>query len=120
MAESCPQGKKTPWEKENLLVTSKFSFSHSAFKRLELPNVKRRACLGKGLTFFERLTGPVCEWCLNQGTRHKETPLPQICYKVCQTSLEEASGCIRFSTLDLNQALPQIFKNHLRIDRPCM
>ena len=34
MAESYPNGKKTLWEKEKLLVTSNFSFSHSVFKRL--------------------------------------------------------------------------------------
>ena len=32
MAESYPKGLKTLWEKEKLLVTSNFSFSHSVFK----------------------------------------------------------------------------------------
>ena len=32
MAESYPNGKKTRWEKEKLLFTSNFSFSHSVFK----------------------------------------------------------------------------------------
>ena len=34
MAESYLNGKETLWEKEKLLVTSNFSFSHSVFKRL--------------------------------------------------------------------------------------
>ena len=42
MTESSPKGLKTLWEKEKLLVTSNFSFSHSVFKR----HVKTRTCLG--------------------------------------------------------------------------
>ena len=34
MADSYPNWKKTLWEKEKLLVTSNFSFSHSVFKGL--------------------------------------------------------------------------------------
>ena len=33
MAESCPKGYKTLGEKEKLLVTSNFSFSHSVFRK---------------------------------------------------------------------------------------
>ena len=33
VTESSPNGKKTLWEKEKLLVTSNFSFSHSVFKK---------------------------------------------------------------------------------------
>ena len=36
MAESSPNGCKTLWEKEKLLVMSNFFFSHSVFKRLIL------------------------------------------------------------------------------------
>ena len=36
MEESSSNGWKTLWEKEKLLVTSNFSFSHSVFKRLVL------------------------------------------------------------------------------------
>ena len=36
MAESSPNGKKTLREKEKLLFTSNFSFSHSVYKRLKL------------------------------------------------------------------------------------
>ena len=47
MAESSPKGLKTLWEKDKLLVTGNFSFSHSAekkkktfFKRSVLPTHK--------------------------------------------------------------------------------
>ena len=36
MVESSPEGKKVLWEKENLLVTSNSSFSHSVIKRFVL------------------------------------------------------------------------------------
>ena len=38
------------WEKEKLLVTSNFSFSHSVFKRLVLQTRKNQGLFGKGLT----------------------------------------------------------------------
>ena len=34
IAVSSPEGLKTLWEKEKLLVTSSFSFSHRGFERL--------------------------------------------------------------------------------------
>ena len=37
-------------EKEKLLVTSNFSFSHSVFKRLLLQTRKNQGLFGKGLT----------------------------------------------------------------------
>ena len=49
MAECSPKGQKTPWEKEKLLVTSNFSFSHSLFKRLVLQTRKDEGLTGKGL-----------------------------------------------------------------------
>ena len=49
MAESSPEGYKTLWEKEKLLVTSNFSFSHSVFKRLVLQTHKNKGLFGKGL-----------------------------------------------------------------------
>ena len=42
MAESSPKGQKTLWEKEKLLGTSNFSFSHSVFKRLGLQTRNQR------------------------------------------------------------------------------
>ena len=48
MVDSSPNGSKTLWEKEKLLVTSNFSFSHGVFEILVLRHVKTRACLGKG------------------------------------------------------------------------
>ena len=51
MAESSPKGWKTLWEKEKLLATSNFSFSHGVFKkkRLGLQTRKNQGLLGKGL-----------------------------------------------------------------------
>ena len=40
--ESYITGSKTLWEKEKLLITSDFSFSHSVFKRLVLENIVRK------------------------------------------------------------------------------
>ena len=37
------------WEKEKLLVTSNFSFSHSVFKRLGLETHMNKGLFGKGL-----------------------------------------------------------------------
>ena len=37
------------WEKEKMLVTSNFSFSHSVFKRIELQTRKNQGLFGKGL-----------------------------------------------------------------------
>ena len=49
MTESYPNGYKTLWEKEKLLVTSNFSFSHSVFKRLVLQTRENQGLLGNGL-----------------------------------------------------------------------
>ena len=38
------------WEKEKLLVTSNFSFSHSVFKRLVLQTRKNKGLFGVGLS----------------------------------------------------------------------
>ena len=46
MAKSSQNGQKTPWEKENLLVTSNFSFSHSVFKRLVVQTCKNQGLFG--------------------------------------------------------------------------
>ena len=49
MAEKAPNGLKTLWEKQKLLFTSNFSFSHSVFKRLVLQTRKKQGLFGKGL-----------------------------------------------------------------------
>ena len=49
MAESSPNGLKTHWEKEKLLVTSNFSFYHSVFKRVALQTCKHQGLFGKEL-----------------------------------------------------------------------
>ena len=53
MAESYPNGLKTLWEKEKLLVTSNFSCSHSVFKRLVSQRRQKVSLCGNGLfTYF--------------------------------------------------------------------
>ena len=53
MAESSPNGWKTLLEKEKLLVSSNFSFSHSVFKKLVLLTRKNQGLFGKGLKNVE-------------------------------------------------------------------
>ena len=43
------KGYKTLWEKEKLLVTSHFSFSHRVFQRPVLQTRKNQGLFGKGL-----------------------------------------------------------------------
>ena len=45
------------WEKEKLLVTSNFSFSHSVFKRLVLQTRKNQGLFGKGLSHIANFQG---------------------------------------------------------------
>ena len=47
MGERSPKGYKTLWEKEKLLVTSNFSFTHSVFKRRLLQIRKNKGLFGK-------------------------------------------------------------------------
>ena len=68
MAESSPNGLKTVREKEKLLVTSNFSFSHSVFKRLVLQTRKNKGLFGKQLiaTFqFSSAASLNFEWSQN-------------------------------------------------------
>ena len=53
VAESYPNGKLTLREKEKLLITSNFSFSHSVFKTLILQTHKNKGLFGKGLTLSQ-------------------------------------------------------------------
>ena len=50
LAESYPNGQKTLWEKEKLLVTSNFSFSPSVSKRLVSQGRQKVSLCGNGLT----------------------------------------------------------------------
>ena len=66
MAESSQYGKKTLWEKEELLVTSNFSFTHSILKRPFLQTRENQGLFGKGLK-SEKVWGKwrrTEEWCL--------------------------------------------------------
>ena len=49
VTESSPNGTKTLWEKEKLLVTSNFSFSHSVFKKVLMQTRKNQGLFGKEL-----------------------------------------------------------------------
>ena len=53
MAESYPNGQKTLWKKEKLLVTSNFSFSHCVFKRLVSQGPQKVSLCGNGLIPFQ-------------------------------------------------------------------
>ena len=53
MEESSPNGWKTLLEKEKLLVTSNFSFSHSVFKRLLLQTRKNQGLFWKDAFILE-------------------------------------------------------------------
>ena len=52
MEESSSNVWKTLWEKEKLLVTSNFSFSHSVFKSLVMQTRKNQGLFGKGLKSY--------------------------------------------------------------------
>ena len=56
MVESYLNGLSTLWEKEKLLVTSNFSFSHSVFKRIKLQTRKNQGLFGKGLMVNKKTT----------------------------------------------------------------
>ena len=49
MKENYPNRKKMLWEKEKLLITSNFSFSHSVFKRLVSQGRQKVSLCGNGL-----------------------------------------------------------------------
>ena len=55
MAEISPKKQKTLCEKEKLLITSNFYFSHSVFKGLVPPTRKNQGLIGKGLTFSQTM-----------------------------------------------------------------
>ena len=57
MAEVSPKEKKTLWEKEKLLVTSNFSFSHSVLEKLVLQTREKPGLFGKDLTLFQTSPG---------------------------------------------------------------
>ena len=57
MAGLSPNGYKTLWEKEKLLIMSNFSFSHGVFKRFVIQTRKNLGLFGKGL-----IKQPNLEW----------------------------------------------------------
>ena len=64
MTECSQNGWKTLWEKEKLLATRNFSFSHNVFKRLILQIRKSQGLLGNlvVLGFNTTLTAKVISW----------------------------------------------------------
>ena len=81
MAKSSPIGYKTLWEKEKLLFTSNFSFSHSVFKGLVPQTRKNQSLFGKVLKHTNP-SGSV----MNRPCFEKETVLAYLYY-----ALEHAS-----------------------------
>ena len=70
-AENSPDRYKTLWEKEKLLVSSNFSFSHSVFKRLVVQTRKNQGLFGKGFTTQLPLLSILWKKCFSKhlGTR---------------------------------------------------
>ena len=93
MAESYPNGLKTLREKEKLLVTSNFSFSHSVFKRLVSQGHQIVLLCGNGLNWKSLQT-----WCKWQ--------------KVCQMG-RKLCGKRRNSSLWAISLFPTVFSKHL-------
>ena len=60
MAESSLKGQKTLWEKKRLLVTNKFSFSHSVFKKLVSQGRQNVSLCGNGLNLMDPYI-PICK-----------------------------------------------------------
>ena len=87
MAESYPNGQKTLWEKEKLLVTSNFSFSHSVFKRLVSQGRQKESLCGNGLRILRyrlhrKHYGKKWNCSLY---RHKQSILESACWAVVRT-----------------------------------
>ena len=59
MAESSPNGSKTLWEKQKLLIMSNFSFSHCVFKRFVSQGRQKMSLCGNGLTPFSNITSVI-------------------------------------------------------------
>ena len=55
MAKGSPKGKKTLWEKEKLLITSNFPYTHNVFKRHILQTGKNKGLFGKGLNCQQQM-----------------------------------------------------------------
>ena len=61
MPVSFSKGLKTRWEKEKLLITSNFSFSHTVFKRLVVQTRKNLGLFGKCIKSSFDTAGHVCK-----------------------------------------------------------
>ena len=81
MAESCPKGQKTLWEKENLYKMSNFSFCHHVFK-----------------TYTADKSQPGLVWERVKNTVTVERMLLTICLFVTVLTLSQTSKFRRFQT----------------------
>ena len=87
MAECSLNGLKTLCEKEKLLVTSNFSFSHSVFKRPVLQTRENQGLFGKGLTGFPpvpiMVQGPISQTSIDlthyQTTNFRQFQTERVC-----------------------------------------
>ena len=77
MAECSPHCEKTLWEKEKLLITTKFSFSLRVFIRLVLQTQKHKGMFGKQLNdhFYRPVYKTVGKLCLQDKQHCLPTPL---------------------------------------------
>ena len=73
MEESSSKGEITLWEKEKLLVTSNFSFSHSVFKGPELQTHENQGLFGKGLSGLSYKAIMNCEKGIHFSTKKFQT-----------------------------------------------
>ena len=95
MAESYPNWQKSLWEKEKLLITSNFSFSHSVLKRLVLQTCKNLGLFGKGLTTQSQLLANRSKdkgflkafWEKEEYAVYKHFLLFQKCLDLCQRQI---------------------------------
>ena len=71
------------WEKEKLLVTGNFSFSHSVFKRLVLQTLKNQGLFRKGSKDF-KFKDQFCYFCVFLTFRNNG--FPQHEFKQCTCS----------------------------------
>ena len=120
MVESYLNGLSTLWEKEKLLVTSNFSFSHSVFKRIKLQTRKNHGLFGRGLkclTLME-ITGSklpklkIIFRCKNIKYREK---LPDACVIVIFHN-EAWSVLLRTVHSVLDRSEPKLLKQIILVD----
>ena len=113
------------WEKEKLLVTSNFSFSHSVFKRLVLQTRKNQGLFGKGLIWRKHPPLPhlasffdFCGICWRQCHYEFNTVFWKSCI-ICCAKLKEVDPIILISLqqVSLSIAIKYIKQQRVKINR---